>query len=260
MRIRYIPADPAGNLTGLVLTPVAREARPALAARLMARCPEGFEQIAFIDEDSLTGPLPRMEMMGGEFCGNASRAFGWYAAQRRGQGETALCVSVSGAAEPVRVRLDPARGCAYADMPLPAGCVRIGAAGCALDVVRMEGIDHAIVPGEAPSQALAEAVLAAMPPAPAQGVLFLDGARMTPFVHVAATGTGVWESSCGSGSVALAWALCRGRADGTHAFAFDEPGGRIEVEAQMERGRVVRAMMGGRVTLGEEKEVEMGAE
>ena len=77
MRIRYIPADPAGNLTGLVLTPVAREVRPALAAQLMARCPEGFEQIAFVDEDSLTGPLPRMEMMGGEFCGNASRAFGW---------------------------------------------------------------------------------------------------------------------------------------------------------------------------------------
>ena len=119
MRIRYIPADPAGNLTGLVLTHVSQEVRPALAARLMAVCPEGFEQIAFIDEDSLTGPLPRMEMMGGEFCGNASRAFGWYAAQRRGRGETALCVSVSGAAAPVRVQLDPARGCAYADMPLP---------------------------------------------------------------------------------------------------------------------------------------------
>ena len=35
MRIRYMPADPAGNLTGLVLTPVAREARAALAARLL---------------------------------------------------------------------------------------------------------------------------------------------------------------------------------------------------------------------------------
>ena len=103
MRIRYIPADPAGNLTGLVLTHVSQEMRPALAARLMAVCPEGFEQIAFIDEDSLTGPLPRMEMMGGEFCGNASRAFGWYAAQRRGRGETALCVSVSGAAAQERI-------------------------------------------------------------------------------------------------------------------------------------------------------------
>ena len=258
MRIRYIPADPAGNLTGLVLTRVPAQRRAALAARLMAVCPEGFEQIAFLDEDSLVGPLPRMEMMGGEFCGNASRAFGLLAAQRRGRSETELAVSVSGAAEPVRVRLDPARGCAYADMPLPTACLRIEAAGRALDVVRMEGIDHAIVPDSAPSQALAEAVLAAMPPAPAQGVLFLDEARMTPFVYVVATGTGVWESSCGSGSVALAWALCRGRADGTHVFAFDEPGGCIEVEVRMEHGRVVCAMMGGTVSLGEEKEVEMG--
>ena len=257
MRIRYIPADPAGNLTGLVLTPVAREARPVLAARLMARCPEGFEQIAFIDEDSLTGPLPRMEMMGGEFCGNASRAFGWYAAQRRGMGETALCVSVSGAAEPVRVQLDPARGCAYADMPLPHACLRIGAAGRAVDVVRMEGIDHAVVTDAGPSDALARAVLASMPPAPAQGVLFVSGQRMTPFVHVPATGTGVWESSCGSGSVALAWLLGRGRDDGTHAFAFDEPGGRIEVRAQVAGGRVVRAMMGGSVRLGGERTVDI---
>ena len=257
MRIRYIPADPAGNLTGLVLTHVSQEMRPALAARLMAVCPEGFEQIAFIDEDSLTGPLPRMEMMGGEFCGNASRAFGGYAAQRRGLGETALCVSVSGAAEPVRVQLDPARGCAYADMPLPHACLRIEAAGSAVDVVRMEGIDHAVVTDGEPSDALARAVLAAMPPAPAQGVLFVSGQRMTPFVHVAATGTGVWESSCGSGSVALAWLLCRERDDGMHAFAFDEPGGRIEVRAQVERGHVTRAMMGGCVRIGGEKTVDI---
>ena len=257
MRIRYIPADPAGSLTGLVLTRVPAQRRAALAARLMAVCPEGFEQIAFLDEDSLCGPLPRMEMMGGEFCGNASRAFGWYAAQRRGRGETALCVSVSGAAEPVRVQLDPARGCAYADMPLPHACLRIEAAGRAADVVRMEGIDHAVVTDAKPSEALARAVLAAMPPAPAQGVLFLEGNRMTPYVHVAATGTGVWESSCGSGSVALAWLLCRGRDDGLHAFAFDEPGGRIEVRAQVERGHVTRAMMGGCVRIGGEKTVDI---
>lgn len=257
MLIRYIPADPAGNLTGLVLTRVPGAQRAALAARMMARCPEGFEQIAFIDEDSLSGALPRMEMMGGEFCGNASRAFGWYAAMTRGRGETALRVSVSGASAPVLVQLDAARGCAYAQMPLPTSCLSISAAGRAVDVVRMEGIDHAIVTGLAPSDELARAVLAAMPPAPAQGVLFVDGNRMTPFVTVAATGTGVWESSCGSGSVALAFALCRGKADGCHAFAFDEPGGTVEVRAQVRDGRVVRMMMGGSVTVGKERIMEI---
>ena len=43
MRIRYLPADPAGNLTGFVLSPVFPGERAALAARLMAACPEGFD-------------------------------------------------------------------------------------------------------------------------------------------------------------------------------------------------------------------------
>ena len=61
----------------------------------------------------------------------------------------------------------------------------------------------------------------------------------------------------GSGSVALAWLLCRGRDDGPCAFAFDEPGGRIEVRAQVERGHVTRAMMGGCVRIGGEKMVDI---
>ncbi len=83
MRIRMLRADPAGNLTGFVLSPVAGEGRAALAARLMAR-DASLEQVAFVDEASLTGPLARMDMMGGEFCGNAARA-GRAGAARLGQ-------------------------------------------------------------------------------------------------------------------------------------------------------------------------------
>ena len=55
MMIRYIPADPAGNLTAIVLSPVAAQDRAKIAAEMMARCPEGFEQVGFADETSLTG-------------------------------------------------------------------------------------------------------------------------------------------------------------------------------------------------------------
>ena len=53
MIVRYISADPAGNLTAIVLSPVAPPSRAAVAARMMARCPEGFEQVGFAEEDSL---------------------------------------------------------------------------------------------------------------------------------------------------------------------------------------------------------------
>ena len=85
MMIRYIPADPAGNLTAIVLSPVAAQDRAKIAAEMMTRCPEGFEQVGFADETSLTGDLPTLCMMGGEFCGNATRAFACYAAKVRGR-------------------------------------------------------------------------------------------------------------------------------------------------------------------------------
>lgn len=255
MRIRYVPADPAGNLTALALTPVPAADRADVGARLMRAA--DVEQAAFIDEGSLFSPLPRMDMMGGEFCGNATRAFALYAARRRGLGEHALRVSVSGARAPVRVTLDAARGRAFAHMPPPAALEEIAVAGRRVPVVRMEGIAHAALLEEPPSGALAEAVLAAMSREDAQGVLFARGQTVTPFVCVPATGTRVWESSCGSGSVALAWLLSRGLPDGEHAFAFTEPGGVIEVRVTLRAGRACRIEMGGAVTLGEEREVEV---
>ena len=258
MRIRYLPADPAGNLTGFVLSPVFPGERAALAARLMAACPEGFDQIGYVDEASLDAPLPRLDMMGGEFCGNAARAFGLMVARRRGLTRGSLCVSVSGAADPVPVEFDVSKGEAFAQMALPRAVLRIRALGEAIDVVRMEGIAHAVVT-RAPSQEAADAVLAAMPDAPAQGVLFREGTRMTPLVRVGASGTCVWEGSCGSGTAALAFLRARGLEDGEHDFAFDEPAGRLHARVRVEAGQPVRITMGGGVTFGEEKEIEIQA-
>ena len=257
MMIRYVPADPAGNLTAIVLSPVAPRDRAAIAAEMMARCPEGFEQVGFADEASMTGECPSLCMMGGEFCGNATRAFACYAAKVRGRGETRLAVAVSGASEPVPVAIDLRRNRAYAQMPLPYALDQIAADGQVLPLVRMEGIDHALLLDAKPSPEAAERVLAAMPKQDARGVLFVRDGKMTPLVEVAATGTRVWESSCGSGTVALAWYLARGLADGMHAFAFDEPGGRLEARVAMRAGRAARIEMGGAVKLGEERKIEL---
>ena len=244
MMIRYIPADPAGNLTAIVLSPVAAQDRAKIAAEMMARCPEGFEQVGFADETSLTGDLPTLCMMGGEFCGNATRAFACYAAKVRGRGETRLAVSVSGAREPVPVAVDLRQNRAYAQMPLPYALEWISVNKQKIPLVRMEGIDHALLLDAAPSPEAAERVLAAMPKQDAR-------------VEVAATGTRVWESSCGSGTVALAWYLAQNLADGMHAFAFDEPGGRLEARVAMRAGRAAQIEMGGAVKLGEEAEIEL---
>ena len=46
-------------------------------------------------------------------------------------------------------------------------------------------------------------------------------------------------------------------ADGMHAFAFDEPGGRLEARVAMRAECAAQIEMGGAVKLGEEAEIEL---
>ena len=73
MRIKVRVADPAGNITIFVTTPVAREKYPSISRQILARKELKGEQVGFIERKDQGGF--RMEMMGGEFCGNASRSF-----------------------------------------------------------------------------------------------------------------------------------------------------------------------------------------
>ena len=82
MRIKVRVADPAGNITVFVTTPVEREKYPAIARQLLAREELKGEQVGFIEKTD-QGDF-RMEMMGGEFCGNASRSFGYLLCQQAG--------------------------------------------------------------------------------------------------------------------------------------------------------------------------------
>ena len=112
--------------------PFARRAagRAAVAARMMARCPEGFEQVGFAEEDSLTGEFPRLCMMGGEFCGNAARAFACYAAGVRGRGRAAALRRHQRGETPFRWRSSLRAAALCADAPaLRAGRALCGRAG-----------------------------------------------------------------------------------------------------------------------------------
>ena len=76
--------DPAGNVTAIVCSDVPAAERARVAAQIL-RLPElGIEQVAFLTEPRSGGEI-RLEMMGGEFCGNArkrrNRALGFLAAR-----------------------------------------------------------------------------------------------------------------------------------------------------------------------------------
>ena len=110
MTLHVLRADPAGNITLFVLDPVPLGDRAGVASRLM----EGsdVEQVGFVCLPVMGG-AGRMEMAGGEFCGNATRAFGMLLAQRLG-GASQVQVEVSGCDRPVTVDVDLAAGTARA--------------------------------------------------------------------------------------------------------------------------------------------------
>jgi diaminopimelate epimerase len=202
--------------------------------------------------------LWRLEMAGGEFCGNAARSFGLYVARTLGlKGRAAFSVSVSGAGKPVRVDVDVGRSRAAAEMPGPVAAESLIFEGRSLPVLVFEGITHVIAPDiEAGREtfhaikALAESRPGPLPPA--VGVMFYKtgGGFMVPAVYVRSADSLVFESSCGSGSAALAVWLSRGLRDGAAKRSIAQPGGVIETEAAKSAGEIVRVAIGGEVKLG----------
>ena len=74
--------DPAGNVTAIVCSDVPAAERARVAAQIL-RLPElGIEQVAFLTAPRSGGEI-RLEMMGGEFCGNALRCVGKYLYDKR---------------------------------------------------------------------------------------------------------------------------------------------------------------------------------
>lgn len=260
MKLNILRADPAGNITLFVLDPVERKQRADMAAKLMAIPELGAEQVGFLCPPQ-EGGGGRMEMMGGEFCGNATRAFGMLLSRQQG-GPAQVQVETSGCSHIVTVDVDLAAGTARAEMPLPQWADQRTVAGQEGTLVYLGGIAHLVAEGISPSQDFfdqAEPLFQTIPGLDAYGVIFLDREqqRMTPLVKVPATNTLVWEGSCGSGSLAAAVAQSMNGPDGTFARDYIQPAGVVRATVVRKDGRVVAAYIGGPVTLGEPIQVEL---
>jgi diaminopimelate epimerase len=252
-------ADPAKNITVFVLTPVSPDDRPRAARALLDDPSLKAEQVGFVIPPSRTASLWCLEMMGGEFCGNAARSFGLYVARQTGlSGKASLEVEISGMDRPVSVRVDVERGLAEASMPPPRGHRTLAYGGLALPVYVFEGITHIIAADIEPSESAFHTIRGLLDGGAedgarhdAIGVMFWDSARrfMTPAVWVRATDTLVFESSCGSGSAALGLHLTRGMGSGETTLALRQPGGIIEVRVAKRPGEAAAVSIGGPVTL-----------
>lgn len=243
--------DPAGNVTAIVCSDVPAAERARVAAQIL-RLPElGIEQVAFLTAPRSGGEI-RLEMMGGEFCGNALRCAGFYQALRTGaQGKSCVFAEISGADGVQPVMADTTEGTASTVMPLPLSVQPAGWADVQAARVTFAGIMHFVIDCAQPDETLVQRAIAAAPEASAVGAIFLDRAcgSIKPVVFVRETASCVAENSCASGSVAAAVVLTADFADGITEIGIGQPGGTLEVGVQRTDGAVTGLSIGGAVRL-----------
>lgn len=266
MELRFIKANPSENMTLFVRDAVPREQQQEVARRLMAYGHLHAEQVGFI-EPAADGRV-RLQMMGGEFCVNATRALaavlvreGHRSLQKDGE-DWLVPIEVSGAdgIQWCRVR-GPEAGTSYEvelDMPPQAVTSRhdvlIEGKKIPVTLVRFDGIVHLVtkqLTSDDQERLLREAMVQLdLRDEEAVGVMAMgdSGRDMIPLVYVRSTDTLVWERGCGSGTAAVGVVESLFR-EGSVAFEVRQPGGIIGVTTHWDSGHMMRLAIGGPVQI-----------
>lgn len=238
-KIEFIKANPVENMTILVKTKLAREEYKKISKQLMEYRNIFAEQVGFVEGHHL-------QMMGGEFCGNAARSFASYLAFCDESFEQAkdYRITCSGYDESlsVWVRQGEEKNQFLAKIAMPDLLVLkrdfIQIEGEEIDIVRvrLEGIIHFIVSYRLDKEKMIASMLEKMSKEryEAFGILFFhqEKMEMLPYVHVKGI-CGIWERSCASGTAAVGYYLRKYH--NMEKAKVKQPGGYLEVSFQGEQ-------------------------
>ena len=232
---------PGGNPTILLKAEDIPPAQRAMVANsVMSDQHIGAEQTGYVRLDG----MPRLDMMGGEFCLNATRCFAVILAEQgllTREGNTlAGRVEVSGVPDTVAVRVVPRKN----DLPFAEACLHFSVLPEPenflgnISLVRVPGIAHIIQTGQVPAAGALpsfcshQRLICSVAEEEAVGHLWLtcgtlspDGqqAKLHPVVWVRDTGSLCSESACGSGT--LASAILLHARTGAERFRIVQPSG-----------------------------------
>ena len=245
--LRFYKVSPGGNATILVLDPVPSGQRAQIARLLMDANHLQAEQVGFLN---LEANSVRLDMMGGEFCGNACRAAAAVMAWE-GVGlariDEFLCgeLKVSGVDRPVALRVAADGDECWVEMPLPVAFAAGGSDWIlelepGIGLVRLPGITHICLDEElhpfAEDFEKASATLRAKFGLDEEAVGCIwyrisPVCAIKPVVWVRSTASTHYETGCGSGSLALALWLGRGKNLPTDMRVLQPSGSEIGVRA-----------------------------
>lgn len=273
MKLHFVKANPTENMTIFIRDPLPRTMYSQVANQLMNANSLCAEQVGFIEQPTKAGSFSRLHMMGGEFCGNASRAFAALLVRDHAQafekveGAFLVPVEISGNEEVLVAKVRPVSDQVFdVDIKLPmfhsiSPCKTLyRGKPYQGTLVEFEGISHVVLQAgsDKPDEGLLRHLVGECKPryCSAFGVMFYDETRnfMTPLVYVEDTGSIIWERSCGTGTAALGVSLSQRGQCGIDA-TVGQPGGQLRIRTEFRNGRIDEIHLQGEVTLVAEGEV-----
>lgn len=270
IKLEYVKFNPSGNTTIIVDNRkklLRREQYAEAASKLMQ--PESLcaEQVGYLENPIMAGALMRLHMMGGEFCGNATRCVAKLLCDLQTPGiawqqdhtQCTVPLEVSGYPHVLEEKVMEYReesAKVYGGMPLPLKVEKGYLRGNDAPVifVHFDGILHVILENtefsELSANRLMENVREDFPQLEAVGLMYYNSVKgtMRPVVYVRETDSLVFESSCGSGSMAVAAAVCETTGKDVKNLVIRQPGGELEVSYSRGEG-AEPAVLGGLISL-----------
>ncbi|CAA6802653.1 MAG: Diaminopimelate epimerase [uncultured Sulfurovum sp.] len=273
MKLEFTKVSPSGNITILIWSDVPRSEHAKIANQLMDSTYHlGAEQVGYVESSPNPKAIAHLQMMGGEFCGNATRALAFILVEKKlpniliNNNIARFYLSVSGVEEPLKVEVE----CDHKQNPISAKVQmpiyhELNSV-CQKDdvtLVSLEGISHIIVDnGKIPfnqedykNDFIKLRDDLALQEQEAVGVMWKTlkkdaSISMEPVVWVKNTDSYYYETSCGSGTIALALALAKQQTNTYQEFKIYQPSGKyILAIVERDENHFLNAYIKGEVNM-----------
>lgn len=272
MKLNYVKVNPVENMTIFVMDPVDSSQHMLIANKLMNYNNIHGEQVGFVESPrTMKGKslnTLRLQMMGGEFCGNATRSLAALMVHLNIDSISKVddyynvTLEVSGSDDLINCQVRKTdKGNIYyskVNMPLPQRTSKTNILfeekNINLTRVDFQGITHFIVEANEiiDKEEFFKVIKSKMSKEEydAFGIMFYDYAKgfLQPLVYVKGTDSKYWERSCASGTSALGVALAT-NLNKSISEKISQPGGELEISINVEDGEITALHLDGKVEI-----------
>ena len=268
MKLNFVKVNPVENMTVFILNEVDRKKHIEISKKLMDYSNIYAEQVGFIEKPIYTyydSCKVRLQMMGGEFCGNATRSLGAYLAHnnhesvKKTDDKYYVNIETSGLNKVLTCEVEKVNDNTYmskVEMPLIIKKPKEIILQDKYKLVRTDfsGITHFIVnSSDVEDKNLFFDIVKSYienEEYEAFGIMFYDFKKeyLEPLVYVKATDSLFWERSCASGTSALGAALTYAKQENL-ITNVKQPGGILKIETFFSEGDLKKIVLNGEVEI-----------